>query len=154
MTPRKQKEEQKPNGRPSKYKKAYCKKMIEFFDIPHILEIEKEKVTKDGEVVTHIVERANKLPTFEKFAVSIGVHRDTLHEWSRTHQEFSDTYSKCKNLQKDMLIYLGMIGLYNAPFTQFVAKNITDMKDTQQVEQTTRNIVVENPKDKQALEDV
>jgi hypothetical protein len=35
-----------------------------------------------------------------------------------------------------MLIYLAMIGLYNATFTQFVAKNITDMKDKQEIDQT------------------
>ena len=47
-------------GRPSKYKKKYCKEMIEYFDIPATF------VDSDGK------EKANDLPTIAGFAHSIG----------------------------------------------------------------------------------
>lgn len=121
-------------ARPSKYKKEYCKKMFDFFNIDHTYLKEVTTFDKDGNEKTKYVEVANKLPTFEKFAVMIGVCRDTLDQWKRDYAEFSDTYKKCKDLQKDMLNDLGMRGFYNAPYTIFVAKNITDMTDKQIVD--------------------
>lgn len=112
----------------SLYKEEYCQKMIDFFNVPHT------KLDADGNEV------ANSLPTFEKFAFSIGVHRETLLNWTEKHQEFFDTYKKAKDLQKDMLIDLGMRGLYNSTFTIFTAKNITDMKDKTEVNQTVTEV--------------
>ena len=51
-------------GRPTKYQKKYCKMLIE-----------------------HMA----KGFSFESFAGLIEVHRDTLYEWCRVHQEFSDS---------------------------------------------------------------
>lgn len=126
-------------GRPTKYKKEYCEEMLKFFNIPHTRIEYKTKLDKNGDIKEIEIERPNSLPTFEKFACNINVCVDTLHEWKKVHQEFSEAYRQCQQLQKDMLIDLGMLGLYNAPFTQFVAKNITDMKDKQEVEQTNIN---------------
>ena len=120
-------------ARPTKYKKEYCKKMFEFFNIPHTLDKAIINYDKDGNEKISYVEKANILPTFEKFAVNIGVCRDTLDAWTKEYQEFSDTYKKCKNLQKDMLNDLAMRGFYNPTYTIFVAKNITDMRDKQEV---------------------
>lgn len=117
-------------ARPTKYKKEYCKKMYDFFNIEHTFFEEVTKIDKKGDVLTYSIEKPNKLPTFEKFATIIDVHVDTLNEWCKVHKEFSEAYRKCKHLQKDMLIDLGMRGFYNPVFTQFVAKNITDMTDT------------------------
>ena len=127
----------KPIGRPPKYKKIYCKDIITFFSINHTKSIVKEKENKDGSIVKWTTEVANRLPTFERFAVDIGVCRDTLDEWKNAkddkdklvHPEFSDAYKLCKNYQKDMLNDLGMRGFYNPHYTKFVAVNITDMKD-------------------------
>ena len=127
-------------GRPTKYKKEYCEEMLKFFNIPHIRVDYKTFINKKtGEPETIEVERPNSLPTFEKFACNIDVCTDTLQEWKKVHPEFSVSFRKCQQLQKDMLVDLGMLGLYNAPFTQFVAKNITDMKDKQEVENTNIN---------------
>ncbi len=126
-------------ARPSKYKKEYCKKMFNFFNIEHT---KMKKVTtydKNGKEQTSFVECANQLPTFERFAVTIGVCRDTLDQWKKDYKEFSDTYKKCKDLQKDMLNDLGMRGFYNAPYTIFVAKNITDMTDKQIVDNNIKS---------------
>ena len=116
-------------ARPTKYKKEYCQKMFDFFNIRHTVFEEVTKIGKDGEEKTLQIEKANILPTFEKFAVNIDVHYDTLQEWRKEHEEFSEAYKKCKNLQKDMLNDLAMRGFYNPVYTIFVAKNITDMTD-------------------------
>lgn len=133
-------------GRPTKYKNEYCKKMFNFFNISHTFDKEIISYDKDGNEKISYVEKPNILPTFEKFAVSIGVCRDTLDAWAKEYQEFSDTYKKCKNLQKDMLNDLAMRGFYNPTYTIFVAKNITDMRDKQEIEATNANISVTDNK--------
>ena len=112
--------------------------ILDFFNVPHIIKVEKEINNPDGSVTIKETERANKLPTFEAFAFSIGVHRETILNWTNQYPLFFDTYKQAKDLQKDMLIYLGMIGMYNPVFTIFTAKNITDMKD--KIENENNNI--------------
>lgn len=121
-------------ARPTKYKKEFCKKMIQFFSIPHTKTIVVSYTDKKGGVTEREQEVANQLPTFERFAAMIGVCRDTLDEWKKNNDEFSDTYKRCKDLQKDMLNDLAMRGFYNPTYTIFVAKNITDMTDKQIVD--------------------
>lgn len=116
-------------GRPSKYKEEFCERMLNFFSIPHTYMDEVTVIDKTGNATTKEVEKPNILPTFEKFAVNIGVCFDTLREWVKEHEEFSESYKRCKDLQKDMLNDLAMRGFYNPTYTIFVAKNITDMRD-------------------------
>lgn len=143
-------------ARPAKYKKEYCKKMFDFFNIPHTFMEEITKIGKDGEEKILGVEKPNILPTFEKFAVNIGVHRETLGNWTKENKEFFDTYKKCKNLQKDMLNDLGMRGFYNPTYTIFVAKNITDMTDKVVNENINKEFKIEvaSKEDKDLLEDI
>lgn len=140
-------------GRPTKYKKEFCQKMYDFFNIDHTFMDEITKIDKNGDEQIIRVEKPNILPTFEKFAVIVDVCRDTLDEWTKQYKEFSDTYKKCKNLQKDMLNDLAMRGFYNPTYTIFVAKNITDMTDkvVSEVKNTTPQIVVANQADADIL---
>jgi uncharacterized protein YktA (UPF0223 family) len=64
-------------GRPTKYKKRYCKDIIAFFNDP----------VND-----------NPLPLFYNFAANIDVCVDTLHEWRSVHPEFSESYKKAKEI--------------------------------------------------------
>ena len=114
-----------------KYKKIYCKKILEFFNIPHTVNKLEITTDKNGEKVK-TVEKPNPLPTFERFAVSIGVDTETLFEWCSQYKDFDIACKQCRELQKDMLNDLAMRGFYNATYTIFVAKNITDMKDKQE----------------------
>lgn len=52
-----------PGGRPTTYKPEYCSLLID-----------------------HMVQGYS----FESFAATIECHRDTLYEWTKVHQEFSD----------------------------------------------------------------
>jgi len=114
--------------KPIRYKKEYCKQMLKFFSIEHTIEGYEITTDKNGEKIK-TVEKPNPLPTFEKFAVSIGTCSKIFDKWCKEHAEFEHTYALCKELQKDMLNDLGMRGFYNPTYTIFVAKNITDMKD-------------------------
>jgi len=116
-------------GRPTKYDEKYCEEIVEFFDQ------EPFKVSQGDNGKIELMPCA--LPTFERFAFKIGVHRDTLHEWLKKHPEFSDAYKKAKDLQKDILIQNGLVGAYDKTFAIFVAKNVTDMSDKQGIDHTS-----------------
>lgn len=127
-----------PGGRPTDYKKEYCDKMLEFFDTEitktiKIITTGKNEYRKEEEK-----EIANTLPTFERFAINIGVNKDTLYEWEKVHDEFSDSMGKCREIQQDFLIQNGLKGLYQSNFAIFVAKNYTEMKDKTEVDQNIR----------------
>lgn len=63
------------------------------------------------------------------FAIKIGVSRDTMHQWSKVHPEFSDAYSKAKDFQENYLLVNGLRGLINAPFAVFTAKNVLGWRE-------------------------
>lgn len=125
-------------GAPTKYKKEYCQALIDFFTVePHreVIEITRGKNDYEKETIKEV---ANDLPLLEKFASSIGVHRDTVQEWAKVHPEFSVATKRAKDLQKNMLVTNAIKGLYNSTFSIFLAKNITDLHDKQQVEHSGR----------------
>jgi hypothetical protein len=69
----KEKRKKHPGGRPSKYDPKYCRMVIDHME--HGL-------------------------SFESFAGTIEVSRDTLYEWTKVHEEFSDAFKigqmKCR----------------------------------------------------------
>lgn len=132
-------------GRPSKYDTKYCEEIITFFDQEPYEDKELTHFGKNGEVSWVDYKRmANKLPTLRSFAKHIGVNVDTVYEWIKVHQEFSEAFTHAKDLQKWFLIENGLNGCYNPAFAIFTAKNITDMRDKQEV---TNELVGELQKD-------
>jgi len=139
----------KPNiimGRPSKYNESIPQQMIEFFSVPPYREIETVVTnTKTGESWTKYEERANDLPLFESFALYLGVNSATLWEWANDRNEdgtvkkpiFSEAYKMCKDLQKAFLLQNGLKGLFQTAAFIFTAKNLTDMRDRQEIDHTT-----------------
>lgn len=136
-----------PGGRPTKYDPKYCEELLAFFDVdPWTLE-EKVMTRRDGSEVSEAVRLPTRLPTFERFAHKIGVHVDTMIEWANkkdeagnlVHPEFSEAYKRAKQLQKDLLVENGLQGLYNTPWSIFLAKNITDLRDKQEHEHTGKD---------------
>ena len=99
---------------------------MDFFSAePTLKEIVESRITKKGYI---------EFPTFEKFAANINVHVDTMLEWCKEYEEFSESYKKCKQLQKDFLIQMGLNDLYPPAAFCFVAKNCTDMRDKTEME--------------------
>lgn len=122
-------------GRPTKYKSQYCNALVGFFNGPRTEERISAIVTGKNDYEKTIYETvALPLPTFAKFARSIGVNGDTLVEWSKKHDDFSAAYNAAKELQKEFLIDNGLAGHYPPASFIFTAKNITEMRDKQEVE--------------------
>jgi hypothetical protein len=120
-------------GRPTDYKSEYCDQLIEWFEIEPNREVEIPHY-KDGEVTWNDYKTvANRLPKFHEFAKSIGTSTVTMLEWCEKHEEFLNAYTRAKELQKYFLIENGLNGCYNPNFAIFVSKNITDMRDRQEL---------------------
>jgi hypothetical protein len=107
-------------GRPSEYRPEYVEQMLEYFGEP--------PYTKDpeGKLI------ASDMKTLAGFAIKIGVHRDTLHEWANKKDEagdlaypdFSDAYRRAKDFQENFIAINGNRALINPNFAQFTAMNV------------------------------
>lgn len=136
------------------YKPEYCDEIIAYFDVEPFTLVEREIVKKDGSVEVREVKEPVSLPTLAGFAVKLKVCKDTLHEWSRQHKEFSDAVKKAKACQERILVENGINGGYNTVMSIFALKNLADWKDkTEQAItgadggelKTTLTIKFENP---------
>lgn len=129
-------------GKPTAYDSKYCDDILEFFSgkkYERVVIEEEHKETKQGRT-DRVKYRyvPNDLPHLEAFARSIGVTYQTLYNWAHdkdkedkfVHPEFAEAYATAKQLQKEWLIDNGLMGNYPPASFIFVAKNITDMKDT------------------------
>lgn len=124
-------------GRPTKYKPEYCQMMLDFFDIEVMkrVEIEVKPNIKDVRYVP------NTFPTITRFASKIGVTRDTLYEWASkkdekgnlVNAEFSDTLTRCQDLQETLMVEGGLSGAYDSKVLIFLAPNLTRLKNKVEV---------------------
>lgn len=117
-------------GRPTIYKPEYAEGLREYFNKRPI-----ESEIIDGERV----EVKNPFPTLARYATNIGVHRETLLEWSKTYPEFSDAYKAAKALQEANLVEGAMCGAYSQAFAIFTAKNVLGWKDKTEVDKTVKS---------------
>lgn len=127
--------EKHAGGAPTKYKKEYCKEIIEYFKkAPYRTEYKVEYFS-DGSIKSKIpIAIATEFPTFQGFADLIEVHIDTLNEWCKKYEEFSEAYKRAKQLQEKIWLVNGMQNLYNAQFAQFFGKNCLGYRDKQELE--------------------
>lgn len=132
----------RPNGRPSEYKPEYAEALIEYFSEAPYKEILKKIVTKDGDVVEVPSVEATDFKTLAGFAISIGVHSETLLNWSKQFPEFFDAYKRAKDFQQQFLAVNGNKGLINPAFSIFTAKNVLQWRDKQPDENDNININV------------
>lgn len=119
-----------PGGRPSKYKPEFCQALIDFYDVEPYEE-------KDGKRL------ANKLPTLRNFSKEIKIDISTVYDWvdpnsPRFKKELSDAFRRAKNLLKWFLIENGLNGCHNALYAKFVAINMTDMSDKQELDHNVK----------------
>ena len=121
-------------GRPTKYKKEYCKAIIDFFnEEPYTVQKGFIKY-KNGDEREDGKEVANDIKFFSDFAREIGVNQDTLHEWKKNYPEFSEAFKTAKGLQKRNLVINGLKGLYSPAAFIFTAKNILGWRDRTETE--------------------
>jgi hypothetical protein len=132
-------------GAPTKFKDEYCEAMIAFFSgqkYERVIIEQETKTTKQGRSERVKYRYVPKdLPQLEAYARNIGVTFQTLYNWAHEKDdkgnikrpEFFDAYNVCKQLQKEFLIDNGLMGNYPPASFIFVAKNITDMRDTKDI---------------------
>ena len=120
-------------GRPSKYDPKFCEEIVTFFNQEPYEQLTRTITRKDGSVVEEEVRVATPLPTLADYATKIGVHRDSIHEWSKNYPEFSDAIKRAKDCQERILVTNGLMGLYNPSFAIFTAKNVIGWKDRHDV---------------------
>ena len=120
---------------PSKYKAGHGKAMVEYFDRPPWVEVERVNPKTGAEYTERV---PSTLPTFEGFAGSLGVTHATLLNWRKEYPEFAEAYARCKEIQKDILVQNGLNRLYDARFTMFMACNNTDLRQEKHVKQEVR----------------
>lgn len=117
-------------ARPTKYRPEFCKSIVRYFE---------DTVAQ------------NELPFLSKWArQEAKVCEDTAIEWTKAKEknfdgeevlkypEFSESYKKAKDIQKEFLIKMALAGKYNPTFAIFTAKNITDMRDQKDVDLTSK----------------
>jgi len=102
-----------PGGRPTRYKKEYCQQLIDFFNVDTVERYEPPYADK----VQFIT---NPPPMFQRFALKIGVHIDTLHEWRKRHVKFSEAYNTAKKIQEAMIAENALTNKYNPGFSKFM----------------------------------
>lgn len=121
-------------GRPSLYRPEYGGMLVEYFNIEPTREVTRQVVTKSGDVVEMTQTVPNDLPTLAGFCCKIGVHRETLLNWSKAHPEFFDALKHAKEHQERILVANGITGFYDKTFAIFTAKNLINWRDKTEVE--------------------
>lgn len=129
------------SGQPTKFKPEYCQQIVDYFRVSEVFREHSDDKGKIQLLPIHF-------KMFEKFADEIRVNGDTIVEWTK-HPEylgivdgekvpFSAAYTRAKELQKTILAQGAMSGAFAPQFSIFLAKNITDWKDKQEVETTLK----------------
>ena len=127
-------------GQPTKYKPEFCQAIIEYFDVEP-WETPKIEYYEHGKVVR--IEEGKRqyriMPSLLRFAKSIKVCYATIYNWvdpkhASFQPKFLDAYNTALEIRKEWLINVGLSGLAPANSFKFVAVNLTDMRDKQDVE--------------------
>lgn len=128
----------KNNGAAVKYKDEFCDLLTAFFQERDSQVIYEEEFYKDGTLKARKPKfiLPQKYPTFEAFAVSIGVTSRTLREWAEVgedgkakHPRFSAAYARAKEIQLAIALNNGITKQYDSNFAKFVLINDHDKSD-------------------------
>lgn len=135
-----------PGGRPTNYKPEYCKQLTDFFAVPKYERVVKSVTTgKNYYEKTEYTFVPTDLPMFSAFARKVGVSHQTLLTWTKKHPEFLEAYTSAKEMQKEFLVVNGLRGLYPPASYIFTAKNVTDMRDEQYLDHTSKGKAISTP---------
>ena len=122
-------------GRPTSYRPEYADQMLEYFITAAQTKTEQTKVTieeseqrgKSSKI--EVQEILAGLPTFQRFALSIGVSTRTTENWRKQYPEFEDAYWKCKDIIEDFFAQGLSSGRMSGIGAVFLAKNMTRFTD-------------------------
>lgn len=110
VPPKRKKGERLPHDRglgirPTDYRPEYCGALVRYFSDSASWD------THFSDKGTAQILPKNKLPTFERFASSIGVYRRTLMLWREVWPDFNEAYEEALSLQKAFLMELSAAGV-------------------------------------------
>lgn len=115
---------QKENAAACKYHEKYADELIEYFNQPSTRIEYREVFNGDGKLIKRTpMVIANDYPTFEGFAVKLGVTVNTLLNWRDQSRRFANAYVRAKEMQKITLIQNTLRGMYNPMFAKLLAVN-------------------------------
>lgn len=141
-------------GRPTNYRKTFCDKLIDFFDVEPYEKIELPHYQADGKTLKWMDYKIvpQRMPTLRKFAKSIKISIRAVYNWvnpdSETfHKEFMHAFICAKEIRKEWLIDLGLSGLTPPLAYKFTAINVTDMVDTKVVENKDDNRITDEERE-------
>lgn len=125
------------------YSDEYCDAIYDYFQVREAEILYEDEYYKDGSVKSHKpkITLPPKYPTFEGFAASIGVHRNTLRNWAESKDEngnpryprFVQAYNYAKQMQLSICKENAMTKVYDSNFAKFVLINEHGMKEQQEV---------------------
>ncbi|WP_454056875.1 hypothetical protein [Cupriavidus sp. Marseille-Q8015] len=141
--PAQEEESQAVMGRPTLYKDEYRQLLVDYFNIAveriEVIDVPTGKYDDKGQPIMTTEHKPvlNTFPTLTRFAASIGVTRETLHDWATAKNpdgtlrrpDFSYAYARAKDLQESLIIEGGMAGLYDTRFAGLAAKNLIGWRD-------------------------
>lgn len=105
-------------GRPTTYRKSYCKAIIDYF---------------------RTAESKGFFPTVPGFATTIGTFKQRLYAWCDDHEEFRDSFKEALSYAEAQLLTGAMSRKYDAGFSRFLASNYHDLHEKAQLD-TTVNV--------------
>jgi ribosomal protein S13 len=136
-------------GRPTKYKEEYIKKVDEYLNDPNEVGEVWEEFHKTRGVKSDTFERylKLKLPKIESFSLYIDTPLRTLYEWEKVHPMFSQALDKIRRKQHDMLVEGSLSGKYaqgtaNLMLSSnhgYAEKTISENKNTDELSDETIN---------------
>jgi hypothetical protein len=151
-----QKEDKRSAGRPSKYRPEYAEKMIQYFmSLANPIQERSLNTPGGGEKLEL---RPVSFPNFARFAVMIGVSRDTIHHWATEKDKnghpvnpaFSDAYARARAIQEAVLLEGSMAGVFESRIAGLAAKNLIGWAD--KLEQTVDDVTGFSPEERAELE--
>ena len=140
---------------PTPYLPVYCDRLIDYFESAPLIQ--------QGERLTQIVESDEKpgrkgkgtlkrevraicaeLPTFEKFASSIGCSSALLVKWCSVYPDWREAYTRAQDFQRNWLYQTGLSDRVQPQAWEFVATNATRFQlRRQQTLEVTQNTVAD-----------
>lgn len=120
-----------PGGRPTKYNKDVVKKAYEYINAC----VDTYYNYQKGFGATNTFERrvSAQFPTREGLSLRLGIHKDTLVEWEKKHEEFSVALAFLDDKQREMVIRGSINGDYNPMIAKLILSANHGMKERSDV---------------------
>lgn len=98
-------------GQPTKFSNEVLTKTQKYIDA---CEDSYETISyREGKHIKYERKKIVNLPTIEGLAYELHVHKDTVYQWRKSHEKFSDLIARLLAKQAKRLVNNGMSGDYN-----------------------------------------